>query len=206
MAQLNFSYKFGGLTCSFNDYQLAEFIQQRRRSAGRLPVKIAVENVGPQKDGTWVLGPYLFCDKSGTLLIPDESKYAWIRHLYEGHGIAHQSSACSVNLPPSIDPLRQLYAWAKLNMQHNFIPCMLLSGSCCMALHYKTIVDTFLFCPIPIAYGITSGTGKTTALSIGLNPTGSYPSRLVSKATYEKFAELCAISPWGLMTQNRRVL
>ena len=224
MAQLNFSYKLGGLTCSFNDYQLAEFIQQRRRSAGKLPVKscgacraakgwdlgigtisflrsagklpvkTAVEHVGPQEDGTWVLGPSLFFDKYGSLLDPEDSKYAWIGHLYEGNGIAHRSSACLVNMPPSIDPLRQLYAWAKLNLQHNFIPCMLLSGSCCMALHYETIVDTFLFCPIPIAYGRASGTGKTTALSIGLSPTGSYPSRLVSKATYEKFADLCSSS------------
>ena len=158
---------------------------------GILPVKTAVEHVGPQEDGTWVLGPSLFFDKFGTLLDPDESKYAWIGDLYEGHGIAHQSSACLVNLPPTIDPLRQWYAWAK---QHNFVPCMLLSGSCCMALYYKTIVDTFLFCPIPIAYGRTSGTGKTTALSIGLGPTGSYPSRLLSKATYEKFADLCSSS------------
>ena len=43
-------------------------------------------------------------------------------------------------------------------------------------------------------YGRTSGTGKETALSIGLSPTGSYPSRLVSKATYEKFADLCSSS------------
>ena len=56
---LNFSYKLGGLTCSFNDYQLAEFIQQRSRSAGKLPVKTAVEHVVPQEDGTWVLGPSL---------------------------------------------------------------------------------------------------------------------------------------------------
>ena len=36
------------------------------------------------------------------------------------------------------EPRKQLYAWAKRNMHHNFIPCMLLAGAGAMALHYKT--------------------------------------------------------------------
>ena len=60
MQQLNFSYTEGGLTCSFNDYQLSEFIRHRRRQVGSLPVKKAVEYVGPQSDGTWILGSALF--------------------------------------------------------------------------------------------------------------------------------------------------
>lgn len=31
MQKLNHSYREGGLTCGFNDYQLAEYIQQKRR-------------------------------------------------------------------------------------------------------------------------------------------------------------------------------
>ena len=200
MAQINFSHNQGGLTCSFNDYQLSEYIQQRRRTAGRLPIKHAVERVGPQADGSWVLGPSLFFNRQGALLDPDESMYAWLGNVYEGPGIAPQSSACPIKLPLSIEPLRELFTWARENMHQNFIPCMLLAGSCCMALHYKTILNKFLFCPIPIAYGKISGTGKTTALSIGLSPLGAYPSRFVSKATYEKYADLCSSSylPLGI--------
>ena len=36
MQQLNHSFREGGLTCSFNDLQLAEFIQQKLRSEGKL--------------------------------------------------------------------------------------------------------------------------------------------------------------------------
>ena len=101
MTQLNFSYKLGGLTCSFNDYQLAEFIQQRRRSAGTHTVKTAVGHVGPQVElGCWD------CLLSLTSLVPSStlmSQNKW-------PGIAHQSSACLVNLPLSIDPLHQLCA------------------------------------------------------------------------------------------------
>ena len=200
MLRINFSQSQGGLTCSFNDYQLAEYIQHRRRSAGKLPVKVAVESVGPQLDGSWVLGPDLFFNSQGTLEDPDDSKYAWIGHLYEGPGIAHHSTACSVQLPLSTSPLQDLYAWSKTNMHHNFVPCILLAGAGAMALHYRRILKSFLFCPIPIAYGKVSGTGKTTALAVALSPMGAYPSRFVSKATYEKYADMCSSSflPLGI--------
>ena len=126
--------------------------------------------------------------------------YAWLGNIYDGPGIAHHSTACKIQMPLSIDPLRSLYMWARENMCHNFMPCMLLAGTCCMALHYKKILSKFLFCPVPIAYGKTPGTGKTTALCIGLSPLGVYPSHLVSKATYEKYSDLCCSSylPLGI--------
>jgi hypothetical protein len=100
----------------------------------------------------------------------------------------------------SANPLQKLFSWAKLNLSHNSIPSMLLSGSCCMALHYKRIIETLLFCPVPLAYGESSGTGKTTSLIIGLSPVCSYPSRFVSQSTYQKYADLCSSSylPLGI--------
>ena len=58
----------GGLTCSFNDYQLSEFIQMKQRCQGKLPMKKAVVEVGPQADGSWSLGPSLHFDNNGQLL------------------------------------------------------------------------------------------------------------------------------------------
>lgn len=194
MQQINYSHKEGGLTCSFNDYQLAEFIENRRRKSGTLSVKTAVEHVGPQLDGSWVLGPSVFIDKTGVLQDPETSKYCWIGEMYEGPGIAPMITACKIQLPLSTTPLVKLYSWAKTNMCHNFIPSLLVGGSCCMALHYKTILKKFLFCPIPIAYSKGSGTGKTTSLLMGLSPSGAYPRRFISKATYEKYADMCSTS------------
>ena len=138
MHQINFSHREGGLTCSFNDYQLAEFIQQRRRKAGRLTIKNAVEHVGLQADGTWVLGPSLFFSGQGTLCDPSQSKYAWVGNIYIGPGIADHSSACSIELPLSLNPLTELYLWVKNNMLHNFIPCM--------AMHYSTTFLPYSHC------------------------------------------------------------
>ena len=194
MQQINFSSKEGGLTCSFNDFQLSEFIQQKRRKAGKLPVKTAVNKVGPQSDGSWVLGPHLYFDCNGRLLESDRSQYLWISHLYEGPGIAHQSTACPIKFPLSQDPLHELFEWARANMEHNFIPSMLVAGSFAMAMHYEAILKQFLFCPVPIAYGRNSGTGKTSSIIMGMGPTGAYPSRFVSRASYEKYSELCSTS------------
>ena len=86
-------------------------------------------------------------------------------------------------------------------MNHNFIPTMLV------AVHYKTILNTFMFCPVPLAFSDSSGTGKTSSLIIGLGPTGAYPSRFVSCASYEKYSQLCATSflPLGIDDPKSKV-
>ena len=194
MQQLNNSFKEGGLTCSFNDFQLSEYIQQKRRKAGRIPVKRAVERVGPQRDGTWVLSPSAYINDDGLLIDADHSKYTWIGHLYDGPGIAPEATACPILLPLSAEPLTVMLKWLQQNMLHNFIPAVLVVGSFAMALHYRTIVQQFLFCPVPLAFGRSSGTGKTTAMRCGLALLGVHPSRLFSRATYEKYSNLCATS------------
>ena len=199
MLQINHSFQEGGLTCSFNDFQLAEYIQQKRRKAGKLATTRAVKQVGLQEDGTWVLGSNLYISPSGELLDPCESQYLWVSHLYEGPGIALQSDACKVELPLSTDPLRHLVEHLRITMHHNFFPALLVLGSCAMALHYPTILKKFLFCPVPLAFG-EPGTGKTTALRCGLAITAVYPSRFYSKASLEKYTELCSNSnlPLGI--------
>lgn len=175
--------------------QLAEFIQHKRMSSGKLGVKTAVNKVGPQADGTWVLGPSLYFSQKGELIDSDSSQYIWISHLYDGPGIARQTTACNISLPLNTESLEDLYAWSRKYMCHN-----LVAGSCAMAMHYKTILRTFLFCPVPLAYSEKSGTGKTTSITIGLGPTGAYPSRFVCRATYEKYSQLCSAShlPLGI--------
>ena len=47
MKMINDSFLTGGLTCSFQDQQLSEFVQIKRRMANQIPTKIAVKVVGP---------------------------------------------------------------------------------------------------------------------------------------------------------------
>ncbi len=194
MQQINQSSHEGGLTCSFNDYQLAEFVQHKLRNLRRLPHKKAVHTVGPQQDGYWVLGPSLYFNDGGELVDADNSDYTWLGQLYEGPGIAPKNAACIIHLPLCFNALTGMYLWARINMKHNFIPCMLVAGSYVMAMHYTTILKQFLFCPVPLAYGVKSGTGKTTASIIGQAPTGAYPSRFVSRASSQKYTEMCCSS------------
>lgn len=197
--QLNYSFGEGGLTCSFNDYQLSEYTQQKRRKAGKLPSGKAVKQVGIQEDGSWVLGPNLYIDQNGEMLDQNTSSSVWISHLYTGPGIAPQDTRCKINLPLSTQPLNSLILLLKQIMGHNFIPSLMLMGSCAMALHYGTILKNFLFCPIPLAFG-QSGTGKTTALRAGLTIVGAYPERFYSKASLAKYCELSSNStlPYGI--------
>ena len=198
MHLLNHSYGEGGLTCGFNDYQLAEYIQQKRRKAGKLPGGKAVMKVGPQEDASWVLGPNTYISPTGAEIDAKESSCVWVGHMYDGPGIAPQHTACSVQLPLTTKPLHDLLQYLVTTMGHNFIPSLLVMGSCAMALHYNTILGKFLFCPVPLAFG-ESGTGKTTALRCGLSIVGAY-RRFFSKATVEKYAELSSDSclPFGI--------
>lgn len=195
MQQLNHSYgQEGSLTCSFNDYQLCEFIQQKRRAAGKLPKGYAVMKVGQQEDGSWVFGEDIYLHENGTQMDASESKYVWISHLYTGPGIAPQDSSCSIDLPLCTDPLTSLILHMRDMLKHNFYPGLLVMGSSAMALHYQTIISQFFFCPIPLAFGIACGTGKTTALRCGLSIVGAHPARFYSKESGEKYSEISSQS------------
>ena len=208
MSQINRSYSGGGLTCSFNDYQLSEFIQLKQRKEGKLPSKRAVVEVGPQADGSWSLGPSFHFSSEGILLDLEQSKYIWIGHLYDGPGIAPCTTACNINVPLGTDPLVDLLIWAKLHLQHNFFPSLLIVGGSVMSLHYSTLISKLFFCPIPIAFSAKSGTGKTTSVKMGVGVTGGYPSRFVSRASSEKYFDLCTSSylPLGSTILSPRML
>ena len=203
MTQLNYSFGEGGLTCGFNDFQLAEYVQQKIRNSGKLPKIKAVKQVGIQKNGTWVLGPKVYIDASGNLLDPSMSRFVWISHLYEGEGIANAHDACDIHLPLSIDPLRSMIEQLKVTMEHNFMPSLLVLGACAMALHYQVILGKFLFCPVPLAFG-ESGTGKTSSLRCGLAMLAAYPSRFYSKGSLEKYTNLCSTNNFPLGIDDPR--
>ncbi len=203
MQQLNHSFMDGGLTCGFNDFQLAEYVQQKIRSSGRISKTRSVEQVGIQHDGNWVLGPNVYINADGYLVDPNTSQYVWISHLYEGAGIAKATDASVIELPLSTEPLKRMFELLKLTVQHNFMPALLLLGSCAMSLHYKTILAKFLFCPVPIAFG-DSGTGKTTALRCGLAMLASFPRRFYSKCSLEKYTDLCSKGTFPIAIDDPR--
>lgn len=201
MRMINKSFPKAGLTCSFQDNQLAQLIQIKRRAVKSMPCKQAVSVVGPQDPdcNMWVLSADVHISGNGNEISKEESDYIWIGHLYSGPGVADNSSACKIQLPLSIKGLKSLLENLKVIMKHNFFPSLLMIASFSLALHYTTIQQKFKFCPVPIAFG-KPGTGKTTALKCGLAMLGALHHRFWSCATKEMYIHLCSecFLPLGL--------
>ena len=144
MRMINESFP-GGLTCSFQDAQLSEFIQIKRRRVTHMPEKRVVSVVGPQDENLWVLGPDVHIDSQGKSLSPEESNYIWISDMYCGPGVAPKSSACSIQLLLTTGSMVELINLLQDVMKHNFLPTLLTIGATAIALHYKTIMEKFDF-------------------------------------------------------------
>ena len=125
MRELNNSYKFACLQCSFTDTQLSEYIQYKRRKTDKIPVKYAVSHVGKQEDDTWVLGGNIYISPDGELIPVEGSEHVWLGSMFRGAGVADGSVHCSINLPLSTKPLKQLLCYLETVMKHNFLPCAL---------------------------------------------------------------------------------
>ena len=99
MKELNNSYKFACLQCSFADTQLSELIQYKRRETGHIPVKHAVSHVGKQDAGMWVLGNNIYISPDEKLVPVSASQHVWLGYMFRGPGVADDNLKCSVNLP-----------------------------------------------------------------------------------------------------------
>lgn len=190
MKMINESFPTGGLTCSFQDQQLSEFIQAKRRLATHIPTKKVVKTVGPQNADLWVLGPDIIINSEGRSVSSEESEFIWISNLYNGPGVALNTSACLVRTPLQTEPLIQLFEILETIMMHNFFPSIFTLAAFAKALHYETIKKKFKNCQMPLIFGC-SGTGKTTVAKCALALTGSLPNRFWSQASKEMYMNLC---------------
>ena len=190
MKMINDSFLTGGLTCSFQDQQLSEFVQIKRRMANQIPTKKAVKVVGPQNTDLWVLGPDIYINNKGKQISSEESDYIWFSHLYNGPGVAPNTSACLISLPLSSEPLVDLLDKLQSIMKRNFFPAVFTLAAFIKALHYDTIKSKFKNCQMPLIFGCP-GTGKTTVAKCGLAMIGALPQRFWSQASKEMYMNLC---------------
>ena len=117
----------GGLVCSFNDKELAQYLEQKfpfnneqkvKKGAGRQP-----------DDNLWVLSPTIHINSSGDVVPASNSKYAWqpiggpVVQL-----IGKDSSASSMRLESEVQldlesssSLRELLEAIRAVFKHNFI-------------------------------------------------------------------------------------
>jgi len=201
MRAVNRSSGEGGLTCSFVDKEITQFIQFKKRQ-GNFPKKMAVPYIGRQNmpESTcpiWVLGPKLFLDNKGKEIDEATSNLVWIGHLVSAPKVAPDDSQLPISLPLGTQSLHELLATLKVIMHHNFYPAILALGATAMALHYSTIIQRNHHCHIPFLTG-PSGTGKTTALRSGLSLLGAHEQRFFSRGTTEKYSIHCCESSFPI--------
>jgi len=160
MRLINWSYRVGCLHCAFSDKELCDFVQEKKRKASSVSKKYAVEIIGRQRDGTWVLGKGAYFNASGESISLEESSFMWISDIYSAHGIASPSKQCFINFPLITAPLITLMNLLECLMKQNFFPTIMTMGAVIMVLHYSELLEHLKFCPIPLLYSLTSGTGK----------------------------------------------
>ena len=98
MKCLNASYKLACLQCSFTDKELGEFIQFKKQQV-ELQKKRAVQQIGLQLDGCWVMSGDVYLSSDGKIMNVSESQYIWISDLFNGPGIPYSSEQCTIELP-----------------------------------------------------------------------------------------------------------
>lgn len=128
MRVLNWSYRVGCLQCSFNDKELNEYIQLKKRRS-ILHKKNAVQCIGKQADQSWILGENICISSAGSPITTAESKYIWISNVFSGPGIPSSSLACDISPPFSSEPLYHLLTALHLHLSHNFYSALLVIGS-----------------------------------------------------------------------------
>ncbi len=185
MRVLNWSYRVGCLQCSFNDKELNEYIQIKKRKS-RLCRKSAVQKIGKQSNNTWVLAKDISINSDGDLI--SDSEYIWISDVYSGQGIPPSTASCTIDLPLSINHLNPLLNALHSHFGANFFPALLVIGATDFVLHYQEMIKRFRYCPIPLAFG-RSGTGKTTALECAMSLLRAQ-ERVYSKV---KIFDLCCV-------------
>lgn len=130
----------GGLTCSFDNREVTQYWQYKRRRSGKLTQKMAVATVGRQADNTtWILSKELqISEEGGQAINPQESNYIWLGHFMQSRGIASNTNAIYIPGSLTTDGLHLLIETMHKIMGHNFSASLMVLGCACMAMHYKT--------------------------------------------------------------------
>lgn len=186
------------MTCGLDQNLLPYFVQSLKRQSADLPTKFAI--IRPRKQGKlYFMNENITIDEDGILKDFPES-YVWLKKEL----ISDSDRLLVTDILPTISvPLKcslmDLFIQARVCLKHNFIPALLVIAGAAMSFHYTQLVKTYGGCSITVATG-SSGTGKTTALKLGLSLFGCSNNNMFVKGTNRGFLERSSISslPYGI--------
>ena len=179
--QLNSSFGSGGLSCSFADKELVQFINWKITQYKDVGVvkKEGILRMGKQPCGkVWVLSPDLFLNENGNVVQNDEHPYVWLNNLVSFVGTPKEAMleeiTCSVARPldSSQSSFTEFMKTLQSCLQHNFLSGVLFLGGGAMCFHYRKVIDLFECCPQILATGPPS-TGKTLSMTAALSLFGA---------------------------------
>ena len=175
--QLNSSYQSGGLSCSFSDKELVQFINWKKKlyAKGGIIRKQGVTRLGKQPCGRiWVLSPNLFLDEDGRESAQHD--YVWMTNLVafinSPKEVLLEEVTCDIILPLSTSIFSSLLDSLKICLSHNFFSGLLVLGGGAMCFHYREVIELLGCCPQVMATGPPS-TGKTLSLVTALSLFGA---------------------------------
>lgn len=180
ISQLSESFGSGGLSCSFNDKELTQYLIWKRKLSDTQE-KLGILQLGKQPCGKiWVLAQDCYINSQGQ---PDVGHdYMWLKS-FPSYGAATAKELCLEEIACDvkaiqIDPgsFSDLLNTLQSCLQHNFLSAVLLLGAGAMAFHYTKIIEMFQFCPQVMACGPPS-TGKTLSLQAALSLFGANNSK-----------------------------
>ena len=209
ITQLSSSFGSGGLSCSFNDRDLIQYITWKQKyfhkgQDSAEEAKQGVLQLGKQPCGkVWVLSPNCFLDQDGK---EDKGNYIWLKNVpafknQAGREISLEEFVCEVYQPmiaTTSTDTGTLFGTLLKNLrsclQHNFPSAVLLLGGSVMTFHYRKIIEIMTFCPQVMAVGPPS-TGKTLSLQASLSLFGANNAKnLYNSCTRAYLLQRCSVS------------
>ncbi len=78
MSQLNNSFGSGGMSLALSEPQFSHFFQYLKGDMSGLPIVKAVNHIGDQGDGVWVLNKSTHINASGVVVEKCNQEYVWL--------------------------------------------------------------------------------------------------------------------------------
>lgn len=179
--QINSTFGSGGMVCSFNDKELAQYISWKRQCFHKdrseyLP-KVGVTSLGKQGCGdVWFFSENLAINSDGQQVDYSAHKYVWLKNSVllgsNTKELSLEEITCDVKLPLSNKPFPVLLDTLETCPKHNFLSCVLMMGAGVMAFHYQELIRQFRLCPQVMATGPVS-TGKSVSIQAALSLFGA---------------------------------
>ena len=106
MAQINNSFRSGGMSLAMSEAQFAQFFQFLKEKVATLPIVKAVSYDGEQSGEVWVLNRDVHIDKQEHPIQAEDRKFIWLEEAFPITGISLEQLIPTIKYPLNSRVLR----------------------------------------------------------------------------------------------------